>query len=224
MLLGADASEPGARATATRLTDELNAFWRETVAREHRLESHLELRFDTHFLRFLMPTLRRSEVGTKKRYAGSVRGPNDSIQIVIKGLEAVRTDWTPLARETQRELVRRICQDEAWEDWLRSVRDDLLAGRLDDKLVYRKRLRRELDSYAESGAPAHVRAARQQGTSAREVFYVMTSAGPEAVGQGSAPIDYTHYLEKQLAAAVDSLLPLLGTSFDRVAGLQLRLF
>ncbi len=224
VLLGADATEADARATARRLAAELNAFWREVVAREHRLESYLELRFDTHFLRFLMPTLRRSEVGTKKRYAGSVRAANDSIQIVIKGLEAVRTDWTPLARETQRELVRRICVDEPWEDWLRSVRDNLLAGNLDDKLVYRKRLRRELDSYAESGAPAHVRAARQQGTSAREVLYVMTSAGPEALGQRQAPIDYAHYLEKQLAAAVDSILPLLGKSFDRVAGLQLRLF
>lgn len=226
VLLGEGVAEEDARATGVALAAELNGWWRAVVAQEHRLTSHLELRFDTHFLRFLMPTLRGSDVGTKKRYAGSVRGQGGSVGIVIKGLEAVRTDWTPLAREVQRELVRRICTDAPWEEWLRAVRVDLLAGRLDDKLVYRKRLRRDLDAYAATGAgaPAHVRAARQQGTSGREVSYVMTVAGPEPVEGRTAPLDYAHYLEKQLAAAVDSLLPLLGTSFDRVAGAQLRLF
>lgn len=226
VLLGEGVSEADARASGARFARELNAWWRDVVRAEHHLESHLELRFDTHFLRFLMPTLRGSDVGTKKRYAGSVRGEGDAVNIVIKGLEAVRTDWTPMAREVQRELVRRICTDTPWETWLRATRDDLLAGVLDDKLVYRKRLRRELDSYAATGAgaPAHVRAARQQGTSAREVSYVMTTAGPEPAALRTAPLDYEHYLDKQLAAAVDSILPLLGTSFERVAGRQLRLF
>lgn len=224
--LGEGVSEADARATGAALAEELNAWWRGIVLEEHGLTSHLELRFDTHFLRFLMPTLRGSDVGTKKRYAGSVRGGGGGVEIVIKGLEAVRTDWTPLAREAQRELVRRICTDEPWEEWLRALRADLLAGRLDHKLVYRKRLRRDLDAYAATGAgaPAHVRAARQQGTSGREVSYVMTVAGPEPAEGRTAAIDYAHYLEKQLAAAVDSLLPLLGTSFERVAGAQLRLF
>lgn len=226
VLAGEGASEDAARALGRTLADELNAQWREVVQREHRLESHLELRFDTHFLQFLMPTLRNSDRGTKKRYAGSVRAKDGTTEIVIKGLEAVRTDWTPLAREVQRELVRRVFAGEPWEQWLRSVRADLLAGKLDDKLVYKKRLRRELGEYAATGegAPAHVQAARQLETVGREVFYVMTVRGPEPLEKRSAAIDYPHYVEKQLAAAADSILPLLGTSFERVAGQQLQLF
>lgn len=208
------------------LAAELNAFWADTIRREHRLESFLELRFDTHFLRFLMPTLRNSERGSKKRYAGSVRAPDGSTRVVIKGLEAVRTDWTPLAREAQAELVRRVLAGEAWADWLLALRGDLLAGKLDDKLVYRKRLRRDLDAYAAAGAgaPPHVQAARLQDEVGREVLYVMTRKGAEPVEKRTEPLDYAHYLDKQLAAAVDSILPLLGTSFDRVAGAQMRLF
>jgi len=204
----------------------LNAFWAETIRREHRLESFLELRFDTHFLRFLMPTLRHSERGSKKRYAGSVRAKGGSTEVVIKGLEAVRTDWTSLAREVQAELVRRVLADEPWADWLRGVRRDVLAGKLDDKLVYKKRLRRGLDAYAASGAgaPPHVQAARLQDEVGREVLYVMTRRGPEPLEKRTEPLDYAHYVEKQLAAAVDSILPLLGTSFERVAGAQLALF
>ncbi len=47
---------------------------------------------------------------------------------------------------------------------------------------------------------------------------------PEPVEKRTAPIDYGHYVEKQLAAAVDSILNVLGTSFARVAGAQMSLF
>ena len=40
----------------------------------------------------------------------------------------------------------------------------------------------------------------------------------------SAPVDYAHYVAKQLAPACDVVLTLLGTSFDRIAGIQRTLF
>ncbi len=224
--LGDELAEERCLETGRELAAELNVRWSDAVTREHRLTSFLELRFETHFLRFLMPTLRHSERGTKKRYAGSVRAKDGTATVVIKGLEAVRTDWTPLAREVQRELVRRIFADEPWAEWLCQVRRDVLAGKLDEKLVYKKRLRRDLDAYAAAGAgaPAHVQAARQQDHVGREVLYVMTRRGPEPLEKRATPLDYEHYVDKQLAAAADSILPLLGTTFERVAGPQLTLF
>ena len=59
---------------------------------------------------------------------------------------------------------------------------------------------------------------------ATEVEYVMTTQGPEPMAHRSAPIDYQHYLDKQLGPAVDVVLRLLGTSFEREAGPQLNLF
>jgi DNA polymerase II len=226
VLVGEGVEEEEAREIGRRTAAELNGWWRDAVLREHRLESHLELRFEVLFLRFLMPTLRHSERGTKKRYAGSVRQPDGGTDVVIKGLEAVRTDWTALAREAQRELLRRVFADEPWEAWLRGVRAQVLAGELDHKLVYKKRLRRELDAYAATGAgaPAHVRAARQLDAVGNDISYVITTRGPEPLEMRTAPIDYRHYVEKQLAAATDSILPVLGTTFERVAGTQLALF
>jgi DNA polymerase-2 len=59
---------------------------------------------------------------------------------------------------------------------------------------------------------------------ASEVEYVVTTAGPEPIGRRTAPVDHTHYLEKQLAPVCDVVLPLLGTSFARIAGAQRTLF
>jgi len=207
-----------------RLAKSLNAWWAEQLAAEHRLTSFLEIRFDTLYLKFLMPTMRRSEKGSKKRYAGL----NRKGELVVRGLEAVRTDWTPLAREAQRELLRKLFAGEPYEPWLLSLRRRLLAGELDDQLVYRKRLRRDVDDY--TSAPPHVKVARllaeaeteQQGPT-HEVEYVMTTRGPEPLALRTAPLDYPHYLDKQLAPAMDVALGLLGTSFDKVAGDQLRL-
>ena len=52
----------------------------------------------------------------------------------------------------------------------------------------------------------------------------MTTRGPEPVSLRTAPIDYAHYVEKQLAPAADVVLPFLGTTFERVAGAQLTMF
>lgn len=217
--------ESSCRSEGARLAREITAFWRETIAREHRLESFLEMRFEAHYLRFLMPTMRGSERGSKKRYAGLVRGGNaGTTELVVRGLEAIRSDWTPLAREVQRELLRRVFCDEPWEAWLRGVRAELMAGALDERLVYRRRLRREVGEYG--SAPPHVRAARmlEDDLEGDEIEYVITTRGPEPASRRSAPIDHAHYVAKQLAPAADVILPFLGTSFERVAGAQLALF
>ncbi len=227
--LPASFDEAALASEADRLATEINHWWSQTIEREHRLHSDLELRVDSKFLRFLMPTTRGSERGSKKRYAGLARKPDNTRELIIRGLEAVRTDWTPLAREAQREMLRRTFHDEPWQAWLLGLRTDLLRGALDDQLVYRKRLRRDLEAYA-SESP-HVRAARLVAESASEgegvatdVEYVITTQGPEPVGLRVAPLDYQHYLDRQLGPAVDVVLRLLGTSFEREAGSQLSLF
>ena len=55
------------------LAKQLNTFWSQRLQEEHRLDSHLEVELETHYLRFFMPTIRGSELGSKKRYAGLVR-------------------------------------------------------------------------------------------------------------------------------------------------------
>ncbi len=216
--------EDACRLEGARLAREITSFWKERIEHEHRLESFLEMRFESHYVRFLMPTMRGSERGSKKRYAGLVRTSSGELDLTIRGLEAIRSDWTPLARRVQRELLRRLFMNEPWEEWLRSIRADLLRGALDGELIYRRRLRRDVDEY--ESTPPHVRAARmlEEEFEGNEIEYVMTLRGPEPISRRSAAMDYSHYLGKQIAPAADVVLPFLGTSFDRVAGAQLELF
>jgi DNA polymerase-2 len=219
-------SEKDAKDLGRALAAELTRTLEDEIRRELEVLSLLELRFESHYLRFLMPTTRGAERGSKKRYAGLIRGMDGKTGVVVRGLEAVRTDWTPLARRVQKELLRRIFEHEPFTEWIQRVAGDLASGALDDELVYRKRLRRELALYAEAGAPPHVRAARLSGGVAvgAEIEYVMTLSGPELTSQRRSSIDREHYLESQLAPACDVVLPFVGTSFERTAGVQQNLF
>ncbi len=219
------ASAQTAEACATlgaRLADELNTYWRDHLAKKFRVDSQLELEFETHFRRFLMPTTRGSDKGSKKRRAGLVSGGNEA-KLVIKGLEAVRTDWTPLARRFQRELLTRIFQGQPWETWMAELAQEVRAGDYDDQLVYRKRIRRKLEDYQQN-VPPHIQAARKLGHPVREIRYVITSQGPEPLPLPHGRLDYEHYLSRQLAPAADGILQFLDTSFATVAGQQLGLF
>ncbi len=223
--------EEDIRTLGQELARELTTTLADEIRRELRVESHLELKFEAHYLRFLMPTTRGTARGSKKRYAGLVRapGPEGSGEptVIVRGLEAVRSDWTPLARRVQRELLRRVFTDEPFEAWLETIARDLASGALDDELVYTRSLRQGLEAYASEGAPPHVRAARMRDVAKQgeaQVEYVVTTRGPEPVNDRRSPIDHGHYLDKQLAPACDVILGLLGTSFERIAGTQASLF
>ena len=197
-------------------------------APRHDLESHLELEAETLYERFLMPSARGTPgVGSKKRYAGLVRGPDGEPRVSIKGLEAVRTDWTPLARDFQRELLRRVFLDLPWESYIHETVERLRAGELDGALAYRKRLRRDAGGYR--SVPPHVQAAQKlersgKGRPGRWIRYVVTLNGAEPAEALESTPDHDHYMERQLAPAADGVLRFLGTSFADVTDAQLGLF
>ena len=217
------AEETTAIAAGKGLADHLNRWWRETLAREYRVESYLEVEFEHLFLRFLMPTVRGADIGTKKRYAGMVRTEEGRLDLVFKGLESVRTDWTELAQQFQRELYRRVFSEEPFNDYVRDIDHRLLSGEFDDMLIYRKRLRRTLKEYAGTGPP-HVQAARKLDTPSRWVRYVITRAGPQPVEIGPHALDYEHYRQRQLAPVADTILQFCGTSYENLTTPQLRIF
>jgi len=218
---GPDATECAQR--GAYLADELTKYFTHTLRKEFNIQSFLELQFETHFQRFLMPTMRGSSVGTKKRYAGTTMDDDGRTRLIFKGMEAARTDWTPLARNFQTQLFELVFQGRPFADYIRQTTRDLQQSKLDDQLIYRKRLRRMVSEY-ETNIPPHVQAARQLERHGRFVSYVITTKGPQPIEKLTAPPDYAHYLERQLAPAADSLLYFLGTSFARVAGPQLNLF
>ncbi|MCY1284790.1 DNA polymerase II [compost metagenome] len=233
--LGRAHDEDAAARIGRALVQQVNQWWREHLRREFGLDSALELQFETHYRRFLMPTVRGAEEGSKKRYAGLVRREGGRDEMVFKGLETVRTDWSPLAQQFQQELYLRIFNRQPYQDYVRDYVRRTLAGELDELLIYRKRLRRRLDDY-QRNVPPHVRAARladdyndqlgrpRQYQRGGWISYVITVVGPEPLETRRAAIDYDHYVTRQLQPVADAILPFVDDDFARLVDRQLGLF
>lgn len=204
------------------LMDSLNQWWDHQLREEFDITSHLEVEYETHYTRFLMPTVRGMPTGSKKRYAGLIASA-DGDKLVVKGLEAARTDWTPLARDFQRELFKRVFHDLPFEEFVRDTADALRSGELDEQLIYKKRIRRALDEY-QKNVPPHIQAARKLPKSGRSIRYVITRNGPEPVDALESLPDYQHYIDKQLAPAADGILQFLDTSFSAITDAQMQMF
>lgn len=222
VLIGEGNDEEQCQALGKQLQITLNRWWDKHLREEFDIESNLEIEFETHYLRFLMPTIRGAEKGSKKRYAGTIN-KNGTIQMVFKGLETVRTDWTPLAREFQQELYNRIFNEKPYREFIKETHDALITGQLNDKLTYTKRLRRPLESYT-STQPPQVKAARKMQNPGRKIQYLITLNGPEPIENTSSTPDYQHYVDKQLAPVADSILYFLDTSFAKITARQLDVF
>ena len=220
--LNGEVSEVEANKTGERLAVELNNYWQKVLLQRFELESCLDIEFETNYLKFLMPTIRGSEAGSKKRYAGVIRKGGE-LSTIFKGLETVRSDWTRLAKRFQQELYQRVFNDEPYADYVREFSDNLTKGKYDDQLVYTKHLRRPLESYV-STQPPQVKAARKMQNPGRRIQYIITLNGPEPLEKLTAQPDYQHYQDKQLQPVADSILYFLDTSFERLTQRQLDVF
>ncbi len=218
----------------TQLAQEINQCWQQKIADELNLSCFLELEYETHYSRFLMPTIRGSDTGSKKRYAGlKVKGSEQ--QLVFKGLETVRSDWTQLAKQFQMALFEKVFSDQSPVRLVQETVRETLEGLRNDDLIYRKRLRRNLNQYVKN-IPPQVRAARnadeqnlknnkpQRYQNRGWISYIITIHGPEAVEHRVSPIDYQHYIEKQLQPVADAVLPFIGYNFRQLTDDQLGLF
>ena len=199
------------------LAQRLNADLAQYVAATWRVKSYLEMEFETCYERLLLPSVRGGGRGATKRYVGLTGG-----KLQFTGMEVVRRDWTALAHEVQRELYRRLFDDEPVEEYLRAVIGEVTAGRRDAQLVYHKSLRKDADDYR-ARAP-HVVAARKlaasrpgEPLSLRGVIdYVITVEGPEPAAERAHRIDYEHYIERQIRPVAEPVLAISRRDFGEV--------
>ncbi|WP_272691504.1 MULTISPECIES: DNA polymerase II [Providencia] len=222
-------NEEQAQKIGFALRDYVNSWWKKHLAEEWQLEGVLELEYETHYRRFLMPTVRGAEMGSKKRYAGLSKDT-----MVFRGLETIRSDWTPLAQIFQKELYTRIFYHQPYREYIREYVQNIRSGQYDDRLVYRKRLRRKLTDY-QKNVPPHVRAARTadgynlklqrplQYQNGGWINYIITQAGPEPLEIITAKPDYEHYISKQIKPIADAILPFLQDDFDTLLTGQITL-
>ncbi|MDR2740103.1 MAG: DNA polymerase II [Treponema sp.] len=205
--------------TCGSLTAELNSFLTERIRSEYNLESFLELRFEKAYRRFLIPHLRSihdegEARGRAKGYGGYLIDSAGGMSVEVKGMEAVRSDATPLARRVQMELLELVFAgggEDVFGKRVAEILRELRAGKLDGELVYRKRLSRPPETYTAS-TPPQVKAARLLGWKGRRgtVEYVWTASGPEPASLPHAPLDYDHYKDSQVLPVALSIAAAAG--------------
>jgi DNA polymerase II len=221
-VLSGDADPLVARRLGEEIARSLGRELADHIRRTWRVESRLDLRFERLYLRLFLPAVRHGTAGARKRYVGLV----DDGRVAFTGMEAVRGDWTPLARELQRELYGRLFSDRPVDEYLRALVADLRGGLLDGQLVYTKSLRKAPEAYTAT-TPPHVAAARKVvGGAGRRIAYVVTRDGPEPADARKSPFDHEHYVQKQVRPVAEPVLALLGLDFAQVIGdrRQLSLF
>ncbi|MFT2099206.1 DNA polymerase II [Marinomonas sp. 2405UD66-6] len=215
-----------------QLCADMNSCLQQWCSDYAQLDSYLELEFEQVYDRFFMPTIRGQEEGSKKRYAGRSKG-----KLVFKGLEAARSDWTPLARQFQRTLFEKIFNDENPIPYIQDTIEKLRAGQYDEFLVYSKQLSRPLSSYTKN-KPPHVRAAAiidqkraelgqplEYDKGRKRVYYVYQTTGviPYETTDDLVHLDYEHYIEKQIEPIAESILPFFHTNMESILSQQISL-
>ena len=194
---------------------QMNAAIARHVSEAWDVESRLELEFEKLYTRLFLPSVRHGSAGARKRYTGVPYG-GDAVEFV--GMEVVRRDWTDLAKTVQRELYARLFADTPVEDYLAQVVTDVRGGSFDEALVYRKGLRKDLNSYT-ANTPPHVAAARKSRSDpGRVISYVMTQNGPEPLDNITAELDREHYVQRQVRPVAEPVLDTLGLSFEQAVG------
>jgi len=239
-----DASASELASLGAKIAETINARLAEYVWSSYGVESRMDLEFEAIYRRFFLPPMRTvtddsdddSETrGRAKGYAGlrvapGAPGSGESEVLDVVGMEAVRHDWTPLAQELQKEVLARVFHGAAPGEIDELVRDllrDLRAGKKDEKLAYRKSLRKPVEAYTKS-SPPHARAAALLPPEERSglIRYLWTTDGPQPESRRTSPPDYEHYVQKQVRPIVESIAPYIGLQTENLfaAGGQLGLF
>ncbi|MDO6774848.1 DNA polymerase II [Shewanella sp. 3_MG-2023] len=213
------------------LAQKVTQKWAEFCANEFQIQSYLELEFESHFNQFVMPTLRGSDAGSKKRYVGATTDKEGQLALTFKGMEQVRSDWSPLARRMQYHLYLLLFTHGDVKGYLLEQITGLQNGVFDDELIFRKRLKRNIEDYTAKSSP-HVKAATrlcqitgnsELGKRGTMIAYRMTLNGAQPIEATNESIDYQYYLDKQIEPIAEPVLGLKGDSFDSLVSNQMLL-
>lgn len=214
-------STPKAKELGKEIQSYINEFYNEYAKKNYGRTSFLELQFAKLYLSLMIPAVRvvakdAEEKAAKKRYAGLISHPDGKEELEIVGLEAIRGDWTEAAGDFQRELLLKVFHKESVDTFIKDYISSIKKGKMDAKLVYRKSIRKDLSEYTKT-TPPHVKAARKlDKLDSNVISYFMTLDGPEPTQKLTHPLDYEHYIKKQIEPIANQVLSLFGKSLEDI--------
>ncbi len=200
-----------------RIPDEAMEFMNEI---NFALPGHMELEFQGHYPKGIFVAQKGTERGAKKKYALM----NENGIIKVTGFEAVRRNWSPIAKEVQEKVLNLILQQKI-DDALRYVRDivkQLKEGKIKtQQLIIKTQITRDLERYATVGP--HVTIAQKMKEKGYTILpgtvveYVISRGEGlvrdraklvQEVKDGEYDVEY--YIHNQLIPAVSSIFAVFG--------------
>lgn len=195
------------------------------------LPDPIELEYEGFFPTGIFLGKKEEETGAKKRYALlSEKG-----EVIIKGLESVRGDWSKLAKEAQMYVLDYVLKEKNpinAEKYISELINDIKNRKVDlNKLSIRTRLTKALSSYKSRGP--HVVAAEQAVARGKKILPGMFIS--YIINKGTGPIssrvtllenariedyDPTYYIDQQIIRAVYKIFELFNISEDQLKGGQ----
>ncbi len=185
----------------------------------------MELEYEGFYPAGIFVSAKMGAFGAKKKYALLL----EEGTLKIKGFEAVRRNWSFIAKEAQEKVLEIILKENDKEKALKYVRkviSDLRDKKVPlDKVLIHTQLQKEMTDYTAKGP--HVAAAQRlinQGAKigvGSLIKYVVTAGTdiirnrvklPEEVKEDEYDADY--YIKNQVVPAVDKIFEVLGYSKD----------
>ncbi|RIB35298.1 MAG: hypothetical protein BXU00_02090 [Candidatus Nanoclepta minutus] len=190
------------------------------------LPKPLELELENFYISGIFVERRGEVKGAKKKYA--LLSEDGSIK--LRGFEAVRRDWSEIAKVVQENVLRLALEGNRTGiiEYLRKIINDIRSKKLSlNMFIIREQLRKKLEKY-EVEAP-HVVAAKkykQRGYKITEGFiveYVVCKGSGKVSERIKIPEECTnneydpeYYIEKQVLQPIDGILKVLGITKEQI--------
>lgn len=183
----------------------------------------MELELEGFFPSGIFVSAKMGPYGAKKKYALF----SESGKMKITGFESVRSNWSEIAKEVQKEVLRIILKEEDKEkalDYARSVIKRLNEGKVaKEKVIMHTQLTKDLSEYTAIGP--HVAIAKRMHSAGQDVspgtvitYIICKGSGiirdrvkmPDECKEGD--YDSGYYINHQVIPAIDKIFEVLGYS------------
>ncbi len=190
-----------------------------------KLPGLMEMEYEGFYPCGLFVSAKDSGSGAKKKYALIT----SEGKLKIKGFEAVRRNWSVIAKEVQEKVLRLVLASKdsaAALKYVKEVVNDLRKGEVEiDKLIIKTQLQKEIGSYDSVGP--HVAVAIRMKEKGEEV--AVGSVISYVVGSGAGRIrdkavlpsdakdyDADYYINNQVVPSVEKILDVFGYSKEDI--------
>ena len=181
----------------------------------------MELEYEGHFKRGIFVSTKTGSGGAKKKYA--LLDENNKIK--VKGFEAVRRNWSPIAKTVQKKVLDIILKENDKEKAIKYVKKIINNLRehkiLVEETIIQTKLQKPIDEYVSIGP--HVAIAKKMKAKGIEVEagtiveYVITRGGKLIRDKAKLPseiknneYDPNYYINNQVLPAVETIFQVIG--------------